>query len=69
MSDEKITIEERFAKLEEIISKMESGDISLDDSFDLYKQGLEETKAANASLDTIEKAMLVMNENGELEEF
>ena len=33
------------------------------------KNGLEEIKAANAMLDDIEKAMLVMNEDGSLEEF
>ena len=48
---------------------MESGEVSLDDSFELYKKGLAEIKAANDSLDRIEKAMLVLNENGELEAF
>ena len=48
---------------------METGDITLDQSFELYKNGLEEIKAANAMLDEIEKAMLVMNEDGSLEEF
>ena len=47
---------------------MESEDITLDASFELYKQGIAQIQAANASLDTIEKAMLVMNGN-ELEEF
>ena len=54
---------------QEIIEKMETGDITLDKSFELYKNGLEEIKAANAMLETIEKAMLVMNEDGSLEEF
>ena len=48
---------------------METGDITLDQSFELYKNGLEEIKAANAMLDDIEKAMLIMNEDGSLEEF
>ncbi len=66
---EKVTLEERFANVEEIIGQMESGDVSLDQSFELYKQGLAEVKAANSMLDEIEKAMLMMNEDGELEEF
>lgn len=70
MSKEKnVSLEERFAHIEEIIEHMESGDITLDKSFELYKSGLEEIKAANAMLETIEKAMLVMNEEGSLEEF
>lgn len=70
MSSEKcVSLEERFEHIEEIIEKMETGDITLDKSFQLYKNGLEEIKAANAMLDEIEKAMLVMNEDGSLEEF
>ena len=64
-----ISLEERFERIEDIIKQMEAGDASLDMSFDLYKNGLEEIKAANAMLDEIEKAMLVMNEDGSLEEF
>lgn len=70
MSKEKnVSLEDRFEHIEEIIEKMETGDITLDKSFELYKNGLEEIKAANAMLDEIEKAMLVMNEDGSLEEF
>lgn len=70
MSKEKtVSLEERFERIEEIIEDMETGDITLDKSFELYKNGLEEIKAANAMLETIEKAMLVMNEDGSLEEF
>lgn len=69
MSEEKITLEERFEQIEKILEQMESKDISLDQSFALYKEGIEELKAANEMLDGIEKAMLVLNEQGELEEF
>lgn len=70
MSSEKnVSLEEHFAHIEEIIEQMETGDTTLDKSFELYKNGLEEIKAANAMLETIEKAMLVMNEDGSLEEF
>lgn len=71
MSKEKDTrtLEERFDTIEEILEQMESGEISLDQTFELYKKGLSEIKEANESLDKIEKAMLVLNENGDLEEF
>lgn len=64
-----ISLEERFEHIEEIIEKMEAGDASLDMSFELYKNGLEEIKAANAMLDDMEKAMLMLNEDGKLEAF
>lgn len=67
--DKKITLEERFEKLEDILNAMEQNTVTLDEAFDLYKSGIEQVKACNAMLGDIEKAMLVLNENGELEEF
>ena len=67
--NEKTGLEERFSMIEDILGKMEDEDVTLDQSFDLYKQGIEQIKTANADLDRIEKAMLVINEDGELEEF
>ena len=69
MKSDGISLEERFEHIEEIIGRMETGDVSLDMSFELYKNGLEEIKAANAMLDDMEKAMLILNEDGTLEEF
>uniref|UniRef100_UPI0040578AC2 exodeoxyribonuclease VII small subunit n=1 Tax=Agathobacter sp. TaxID=2021311 RepID=UPI0040578AC2 len=69
MSKKETSLEERFEQIEEIIEKMETGEVTLDESFELYKAGLEQIKEANSMLDRIEKAMLVMNEEGSLEEF
>ena len=62
-------LEERFAAIELILDQMEDENVTLDESFELYKKGMEQMKAANQALDQIEKALLVMNESGELEEF
>ena len=62
-------LEERFAAIELILDQMEDENVTLDESFELYKKGMEQMKAANQALDQIEKAMLVMNESGELGEF
>lgn len=70
MSEEnKMTLEERFDCLEDILEKMEESGVTLDQSFELYKLGVEQVKACNAMLDQMEKAMLVLNADGELEEF
>lgn len=70
MSDKvNVSLEERFEHIEEIIGQMERGDASLDKSFELYKNGLVEIKAANTMLDDMEKAMLLLNEDGTLEDF
>ena len=62
-------LEERFAKIDAILDAMEDENVTLDRSCALYKEGLEQIKAAGQSLDTIEKAMLVLNQDGKLEEF
>jgi exodeoxyribonuclease VII small subunit len=64
-----VTLEEHFEAIEDILNRMESGEISLDESFALYKKGLSEIKAAHDSLDLIAKEMLVLNGEGKLEAF
>ena len=67
MSEErKVSLEERFDRLDEIITQMEDSSIGLDKSFELYKSGLDEVKSADEMLDSMEKAMLVLNEDGNL---
>ena len=41
----------------------------LEESFRLYRQGMELLKALNGRLDTVEKKMLQMNEDGTFREF
>ena len=55
-----------MAKKENTASTEVKEEVILDSERRLTK---EEIKAANAMLDEIEKAMLVMNEDGSLEEF
>ncbi|MBD5451746.1 MAG: exodeoxyribonuclease VII small subunit [Lachnospiraceae bacterium] len=64
----KLTLDETFEKLEETIGKLEQEDISLEASFKLYKQGMELIKSCNQTIDKVEKEVLKLNENGELEE-
>ena len=71
--DEKIqedkTLEELFAQLEDAIRKMEKEDISLEDSFSLYHEGLDMLKLCNEKIDKVEKKMLVLDEEGDAHEF
>ena len=69
MSKEKKTLEGAFEELENIIEKMNDRDVSLDDSFALYTEGTKLLKYCNEQLDTVEKKMLVLSEEGELHEF
>lgn len=62
------SLESRFVRLDEIVSAMDGDEITLEESFRLYKEGLEQVKSCNALLDQVEKAMLILNEQGQLEE-
>lgn len=68
-NEKTLTLEERFAHLEQIVARMEDEDVSLDEAFELYKKGLDEVKSANDMVQGMEKAMLVLNSDGQLEEF
>ena len=63
------TIEESFEQLEEIISKLESSDVSLDESFALYKSGMDELKKANEKIEQTKKAVMAISEDGGLQVF
>lgn len=64
-----MTLEDKFAKLEETVEKLESEDISLEESFRIYKEGMELLKQCNADIDKVEKQVMQLNEAGELVEF
>ena len=64
-----LTLEQTFAGLEEVIQKMERGDISLEESFKLYHEGMDMLKSCNDKIDKIEKQMLILDEEGAAYEF
>ena len=63
------TLEQVFDKLEETIGKLEQEDIPLEESFKLYKEGMKLIKSCNDKIDKVEKEVLKLNENGDLDEF
>ena len=55
--------------LDLLAEKLENRDTSLEDSFILYRQGMELLKLCSGKLDTVEKKMLQLNEDGTFSEF
>ena len=58
---EKKTIEEQFNELENILKDMDSADVGLMESFELYNKGLMMVKELNEQLDEIEQKIEVVN--------
>lgn len=68
-NEKKRTLEETFALLDEKIAQLENSEISLEDSFRVYKEGMELLKDCSSKIDTVEKKMLQINQDGTITEF
>lgn len=66
---EDFTIEESIKELDLIVQRLESREISLEDSFVMYQKGMELLRQCSGKIDTFEKKMLKINEDGGLSEF
>lgn len=66
--EEHVPLEELFENLEEVIGKLEGEDVNLEESFQLYKEGMTLLKKCNATIDTVEKKVLVLDEDGSTHE-
>ena len=62
-------LEEAFEKLEKTVEALEREDMSLEESFRIYQEGMELLKKCNLEIDQVEKKVLVLNEDGESHEF
>lgn len=60
-----LSLEEGFEKIDELISEMQSEDISLVDSFEKYKYGMELVKHCYDQIDNVEKELKVLSELNE----
>lgn len=64
-----LSLEEAFAQIEETIERLEAEEITLEESFQVYKEGMKLLKYCNEKIDRVEKQVLKINEDGELDEF
>ena len=64
-NEKKPTLEEAFTRIEAILTQPE---ISLEESFSLYQQGVLQLKNCGTILDEVEKKMQILGEDGEIEE-
>ena len=64
-----ISLEEAFTKLDALISELEKPENSLEASFKAFEEGMQLIKYCNDSIDKVEKKVLVLGQDGELDEF
>ena len=67
--EDSLQLEEVLAQVERCIAYLENPQISLEDSFRYYEEGIRRLRICNEKVDRIEKQMLVLSNQGELEDF
>lgn len=67
---EELSFEESLEKLEEIVNKLENGDVPLDDAIEEFKKAMDLVKVCNDKLNSAEETIAkIVQENGEIIEF
>lgn len=67
--EQALSLEEAFARIEEVIGSLETEDITLEQSFAEYNRGMALLAQCNETIDRVEKKVLKINEDGGLDEF
>ena len=66
---EELSFEAAFAQLEEIVGKLEAGDLSLDDALALFERGQRLATLCGTKLDEAELVVQKLSASGALEPF
>ncbi len=57
--------ESALGELEEIVKKMEEGDLTLERSMELYERGLQLSRFCHSTLEAAERRIEILNDRGE----
>ena len=68
--DKAFDFEKALEELEELVTAMEEGDLSLEDSLKAFEKGIKLTRDCQSALKAAEqKVQILINESGETEDF
>jgi len=69
-TEKTLTFEDAMTKLEEIVEKLEEGDVPLEEAISFYKEGMELSKLCHDKLKTVEEQLTqIITEDGRTERF
>lgn len=66
---EKFDLEKAFEELDSKVSALENPEISLEDSFKIYEEGMGLLKKCSEAIDDVEQKVMVLEQNGVTHEF
>lgn len=58
------SFESYMEQIEKVITELERGDLSLDKSFEKYKEGMDLLAKCNASVEKVEKELQILESEG-----
>ncbi len=67
--EEKMTFEQALHRLEEIVEKLQTGEIELEKAYALFEEGIQLSRECEQKLNAIEQKMVQILENGQLKDF
>ncbi|WP_423799048.1 exodeoxyribonuclease VII small subunit [Neobacillus sp. SAB-20_R2A] len=69
-NEQKLTFEEAMNKLEQLVGKLEEGDVPLEEAIIYYKEGMELSKLCHDKLKSVEEQLTqIITEDGRTENF
>lgn len=70
MAEQSLRFEDAMSKLEQIVQKLEAGEVPLEDAITLYKEGMELSAYCQGKLQDAEKQMIsIMQPDGKEQPF
>lgn len=69
-ADKQVTFEEAMIQLEQIVDRLEEGDVPLEEAISIYKDGMELSKLCHDKLKNVEEQLTqIITEDGSTESF
>ncbi len=62
-------LEEALDRIDALLNQMGDKDVSLEETFRLYQEGMRLLKNCNEQIDRVEKQMIQIDEEGQIHEF
>lgn len=70
MNEKQLSFEEAMNKLEQIVDRLEEGDVPLEEAILIYKEGMELSKLCHDKLKNVEEQLTqIITEDGRTENF
>ncbi len=65
--EDNMTLEQMLDSLDKCVNTMESGELTLEESFNAFMEGMELVKRCNDSIDRVEKEVVKLMDDGSIE--